>query len=82
MITVNLEAGDLAQKVAEALAMMLPGEERLLTISQAAERLAIGESTLYNMIHAGDIPTVGEGKLRRIRYGALVEWMRANEKRA
>ncbi len=81
-MTVNLDVQNLAQLVAENLKVMLPIDERLLSIDQAAERLDCGRTKIHEMIAAGEIPTVGEGKMRRIRLGALIDWMKANEKRA
>ena len=80
-MTINLDIDTLAQAVAERLADALPGEERLLTIEQAADRLAISKTTLLTLIASGDMPTVGQGKLRRVRLGALRDWMLSHERR-
>jgi excisionase family DNA binding protein len=41
-------------------------DPRLLTIAQAAERLGLSRSKLYELIAAGEISTVRIGRSRRI----------------
>jgi excisionase family DNA binding protein len=37
-----------------------------LTVEQVAKRLYVGRSTAYNMINAGEIPSIRFGRLIRI----------------
>lgn len=39
---------------------------RLLRLPEAAERLAVGRSTLYEMIGRGELPTVKIGRAVRV----------------
>jgi excisionase family DNA binding protein len=43
----------------------------LLTVDQAAQRLGIGRSLLYELIATGDVDSVHVGRLRRIPAEAL-----------
>lgn len=51
---------------------MTQEEKLLLTIEEAAERLSIGRSKVYELIASGDIEAVKIGKARRIPAEALV----------
>jgi excisionase family DNA binding protein len=42
-----------------------------LTVDQVAQRLYVGRSTAYNMINAGEIPSIRFGRLIRIPLSAL-----------
>ncbi|MEX0718025.1 MAG: helix-turn-helix domain-containing protein [Planctomycetaceae bacterium] len=44
---------------------------RLLTVREAAHRLALGRSTLYNLMDRGSLPYVKIGRARRIPPEAL-----------
>jgi excisionase family DNA binding protein len=49
-----------------------PGSGRLLlTITEAAERLAVGRSTVYELVNRGDIETVHVGRSARIPVAAV-----------
>jgi excisionase family DNA binding protein len=50
-------------------------EQLLLTIPDAARRLGIGRSTLYELIAAGAIETVRIGRARRIPVTALAAFV-------
>lgn len=50
-------------------------QQLLLTPESAAERLAIGERTLYRLLEAGELPSVRIGRSRRIPADALVEYV-------
>lgn len=43
-----------------------PADELLLTVEEAARRLSIGRSLMYELIRDGEIATIGIGRLRRI----------------
>lgn len=43
----------------------------LLTVDEAAARLGLGRSTVYEMVMRGDIPSIKIGRARRIPTGAL-----------
>jgi excisionase family DNA binding protein len=43
----------------------------VLTIEQAAERLGIGRTLMYSLVHSGDVESVRIGRLRRIPSDAL-----------
>jgi excisionase family DNA binding protein len=49
----------------------------LLRIPEAAARLGLGRSTLYEMIQRGEIPVVRIGTAVRIPAAALVRWVEA-----
>lgn len=48
----------------------------LLRVEEAAALLRIGRSKLYQLIAAGEIPTVKVGTARRISEAALDQWLR------
>ncbi len=52
-------------------------EPLLLTVEQAADRLGIGRSLLYELLAAGDIDSVHVGRLRRIPVEALTAYVNA-----
>jgi excisionase family DNA binding protein len=52
------------------------GEDRLLPIVEAAERLAFRPAYLYELIRKGDFPAIRQGKYVRIRHKDLEEWIR------
>jgi excisionase family DNA binding protein len=43
----------------------------LLTVSEAAERLRIGRTLMYDLIRQGAVTSVRVGRLRRVRLGDL-----------
>lgn len=47
----------------------------LINIPEAAARLAIGRSTLYELIETGEIPVVKIGNAVRIQPSVLKEWV-------
>ena len=49
----------------------------LLTVTEAAERLGIGRSLMYELISTGQIASVHIGRLRRITPDALTTYVRA-----
>jgi excisionase family DNA binding protein len=53
-----------------------PPEQRLLlTVSEAAQRLGIGRSLLYELLTEGKIESIHVGRLRRIRPEALAAYI-------
>lgn len=49
--------------------------EILLTVNEAAARLAIGRTTLYELIATRELRTVKIGRARRIPESAVDEWI-------
>lgn len=49
--------------------------ETLLTVNEAAARLAIGRTTLYELIANHELHTVKIGRARRIPESAVDEWI-------
>jgi excisionase family DNA binding protein len=47
----------------------------LLTVEEAADRLGIGRSTMYQLIAAGLVDTVRVGRLRRVEPEALAAYV-------
>lgn len=52
------------------------------SIKQAAVMVGLGKSKLYELIRAGELPTVMVGNRRLVRAEALSEFLRAREVRA
>lgn len=50
--------------------------ERLLTVKELAEILAVPESWIYGHTAVGDIPTVRVGRYVRFRLGDVLQWLR------
>jgi excisionase family DNA binding protein len=50
-------------------------EPLLLTVAQAAQRLGISRSLLYELLAAGDIESITIGRLRRIPAEALTTYI-------
>jgi excisionase family DNA binding protein len=49
--------------------------ETLLTVKDVATRLAIGRTTVYELIANGGLRTIKIGRCRRIPESALDEWI-------
>ena len=59
----------------------MPPRDRLLwRVSEAAERLAIGRSKTYELIAAGQIPSVRIGGSLRVPVDALRAWIAQKQK--
>ena len=56
------------------------GERLLITTTEAAERLGIHRSTLYDLIRSRKLKTVKIGARRLVRVGALTEAIAQLEK--
>lgn len=48
----------------------------LLTVPQAADRLGVGRSLLYEMIRRGEVQSIRLGRARRIPVSALERFVR------
>lgn len=75
--------GILAAAHAEALARLMSapsasvaGNVELLTVQDAAERLTVKPSHVYDQIRRGELPSVRVGKYVRVPAAALAEHMR------
>jgi excisionase family DNA binding protein len=49
--------------------------EVLLTVSEAAKRLSLGRTMLYELIAKGELPSLKIGRARRIPASALERWV-------
>lgn len=47
----------------------------MLSVAEAAKCLSVGRSTMYELIHSGDIETVHIGRLRRVPADCLREFV-------
>ena len=54
---------------------VVPDERMLLTVVEAARRLAIGRSSMYRLLEAGQIRSIHVGRSHRIPVDALVEFV-------
>jgi excisionase family DNA binding protein len=53
-----------------------PGVEPLLVrVEEAARMLSLSRSTIYEMMDAGELPSVRRGAARRIPVAALRDWV-------
>jgi excisionase family DNA binding protein len=50
-------------------------ERLLLRIPEAAARLGLGRSTIYELIQAGDLPAVKIGRAVRVPASRLAAWV-------
>ena len=60
-----------------------PDERLLLSVDEAARRLSIGRSLLYELLAAGEIRSIHVGRLRRVPIAALTDYInrQASEQR-
>ena len=49
--------------------------ESLLTIKEAAQRLALGRTTVYGLIGRRELRTIKIGRSRRVPESAIDEWI-------
>ncbi len=49
--------------------------ETLLTTQAAAERLSIGKTKIYELIGAGELPTIRIGRAVRVPASAVQDWI-------
>jgi excisionase family DNA binding protein len=52
-----------------------PDERLLLSVDEAAHRLSIGRSLLYELLAAGEIRSIHFGRLRRVPIAALTDYI-------
>jgi excisionase family DNA binding protein len=52
-----------------------PDERLLLSVDEAAHRLSIGRSLLYELLAAGEIRSIHVGRLRRVPIAALTDYI-------
>jgi excisionase family DNA binding protein len=52
-----------------------PVEPLLVRVEEAARILSLSRSTIYEMMDAGELPSVRRGTARRIPVAALREWV-------
>lgn len=57
-------------------------EIRLLRISEVAELLRISRTKVYELVASGQIPSLHLGRIRRIPFIALRDWINAQTERA
>ena len=50
-------------------------DELLLTVEEAANRLRIGRTVMYNLVRSNRIRTIKIGRLRRVPVDALREYV-------
>lgn len=61
---------------------LLPGSSptRLqVTIAEAAQMLSYGKRTVYRLVQTGELSSIGEGRLRRIRIADILAWQQRNQ---
>jgi excisionase family DNA binding protein len=47
----------------------------LLRIAQAQQLIGLGRTKTYELVEAGEIPSIRVGRSRLIRYSALIQWI-------
>jgi excisionase family DNA binding protein len=52
-------------------------EKLLLRISEAAEAVGLGKTKFYELVQAGEVPSVRIGRSVRVSAEALHEWVQA-----
>jgi excisionase family DNA binding protein len=68
--------GGNTQTTAEAEAEMeIQNDALLLRIPEAAQRLGLGRSTIYELIASGDLPAVRIGRAVRVPASRLAAWV-------
>lgn len=55
--------------------------DELLTVEEVAEYLRIDRSTLYRLLHRGEIPCLRVGSNYRVARGTLAQWLKEQEVR-
>ena len=53
------------------------GRQRLLTYEEAADYLAVGRTTIYDLVGRGELPTVKIGRCTRLRPEDLEDFIEA-----
>jgi excisionase family DNA binding protein len=57
-------------------------ERLLLRVPEAAERLGIGRTKMYEMIASGELPAIHIGRAVRISASALQKWVEEREQQS
>ena len=57
-------------------------EQLLLRIPEAAARLGLGRSTIYELIAAGDLPAIKIGRAVRVPASRLATWVERQTREA
>ncbi|MBS1702610.1 MAG: helix-turn-helix domain-containing protein [Armatimonadetes bacterium] len=52
-----------------------PSSKLAYTVAEAAEKISLSRSTLYELIHAGEIETIKIGRSRRITERQLATYL-------
>lgn len=47
----------------------------VLTVEDAAQFLKVGRSTVYDLVRSGRLESITIGRLRRIRYAAVIAYL-------
>lgn len=53
--------------------------EKLLRVEEVAEILAVGKSTVYDLIDSGELPAVKFGRAKRVRPATLAAFVEGRE---
>jgi excisionase family DNA binding protein len=53
----------------------MKGDKLLLSVREAAEIIAVGRSTMYELLRAGEVESVRIGRCRRVPHSALVAYV-------
>jgi len=74
---------DAVARPGEAAAVPAPAESGLvlLTVPEAARRLSISPSTIYQAIQRGEFPCVKFGRYGRVPVEAMDQWVESQTKR-
>lgn len=65
-----------AELVHQIVDVTVQADERLLlSVDEAARRLSIGRSLLYELLAAGEIRSIHVGRLRRVPIAALTDYI-------
>ena len=51
------------------------GGDRLLTVEDVKDRLSVSRATVYNLLHAGALPSVTIGRSRRVRQSDVARFI-------
>ena len=67
---------------AEGAGFHPPDRRLLLKAEEAAKLLRLGRSTVFELLAAGELPSVKIGRSVRIPYAGLLDWVRERTGRA
>lgn len=67
----------------DVIDLTVRGDDRLLlTVEEAADRLGVGRSLMYELIGEGQVASIRVGRLRRVPLEALTEYVAAMRQKA